>query len=1252
MHSTFQILQLNVGKRREVQQSLLNDETLRGYGVLAISEPYARMRDDTVVTVPAWHSNWTKLTPTMTRDAAWPIRSMLWIRSDIEAVQIPVASADLTAARLRLPDREVLMVSVYVQGGSEEALEREMKELGEAIKRFRDGGGIRTDVILAGDFNRHDQLWGGDEVSTARQGEGDAVIELMEEHSLCSLLPRGTKTWQAGNLESTIDLVLTSSELADQLIKCQTHACDHGSDHMAIETKFDISVGDRPTETRLLFKNAPWKQLNARVAEKLERRPWGGGVQEQTDRLMGAVTEAIDALVPKAKPSPYAKRWWTTDLSRLRRVYTHWRNQARSRRRAGQRSPELERRAKVAAKEYHDAIRKQKSTHWNDFLADDTNIWQAAKYLQPDSNTISGRVPPLTRGDGSVTEDNAAQAEELLATFFPPLPSTIGEEGPRTQRRPVHMPELMMEEVERKVLEAKPWKAAGEDGLPAMVWRQLWPTVKDRVLHLFKASLEGGTLPSQWRNAKIVPLKKPGKGDYTVAKSWRPISLLSTLGKILEAVIAERISHAVETWGLLPTNHFGARKRRSAEQALILLQEHIYKAWRNRDVLSLISFDVKGAYNGVFKDRLLQRLGARGIPETLVKWIDAFCSERTATVVVNGQASEKRALPQAGLPQGSPLSPVLFLFFNADLVQDRIYAGGGAIAFVDDYTAWVTGPTADTNRAGIQAIIDRALDWERRSGATFEGEKTAIVHFTRCPQRSSNAPYTIKGESIKPQESAKILGVILDRELRYKQHVARAASRGLNAALALKRLKMMSPKTARQLFIATVAPVVDYASNVWMHARRTNALAVLNRVQKIGAQAVTGAFRTVATAVAEAEAGIRTVAERQAERATKLWVYIHTLPPTHPLATLQPSRCRRYVSPPEKIAAAQLEGSTNQMETIKPYAIPPWTKRLRVAYEPDREKAAAMASNTEGLLIVTSSSAQNDLVGLGACTRLSTANAVTTRSSTLGTKDEQNPYTAELVAMAMALGELPDEIWFRRIVVISRNLGALTATSKPRQQSGQEIIRQIYNAANYLRGRGNSVELLWAPADDRFPLGQKAKTLAQGSTTGQTPSTQSWTAKSTATRLAISRQRQNRQLPEGVGHYTKFIDTALPGRHTLKLYNGLKREEANILAQLRTGMTRLNTYLHKIKAAESDRCDCGESEETVRHFLFRCTRWTSQRIGLVQGSEADRENLSFWLGGKAPLDTEPWTPNMKAVHATIKFAKATGRLTTDHETSN
>ncbi|RKL11218.1 hypothetical protein BFJ70_g16427 [Fusarium oxysporum] len=179
---------------------------------------------------------------------------------------------------------------------------------------------------------------------------------------------------------------------------------------------------------------------------------------------------------------------------------------------------------------------------------------------------MGDKIPPLKRRDGTTTSDKVEQAEELLSIFFPPLPAVIENEERRPAQREIAMPELTLEEVKEKVMAAKAWKAPGKDGLPAMVWKQLWPVVGNRVLHLFRTSLRDGELPVQWRGAKIIPLKKLGKDNYKVAKSWRPISLLSTLGKILEAVIADRIAYAVDTFGLLLTNHFGGRKQRSSSR--------------------------------------------------------------------------------------------------------------------------------------------------------------------------------------------------------------------------------------------------------------------------------------------------------------------------------------------------------------------------------------------------------------------------------------------------------------------------------------------------------------------------------------------------------------------------------------------------------------------------------------------------------------------------------------------------------------
>jgi hypothetical protein len=95
-------------------------------------------------------------------------------------------------------------------------------------------------------------------------------------------------------------------------------------------------------------------------------------------------------------------------------------------------------------------------------------------------------------------------------------------------------------------------------------------------------------------------------------------------------------------------------------------------------------------------------------------------------------------------------------------------------------------------------------------------------------------------------------------------------------------------------------------------------------------------------------------------------------------------------------------------------------------------------------------------------------------------------------------------------------------------------------------------------------------------------------------------------------------------------------------------MARLNRFLYKIGAEESDMCGYGQASETIEHFLFRCMRWTAQRECIVDYARMKMGNLSFFLGGKAASDSDKWQLDIQAVRATIKFAMATGRLDTEH----
>ena len=221
-------------------------------------------------------------------------------------------------------------------------------------------------------------------------------------------------------------------------------------------------------------------------------------------------------------------------------------------------------------REYHRSLRTQKKQHWDTFLENGQNIWQATRYLQPDSASACATIPKLETG-GSVVDTDEGIGSTLMETFFPPGRQVVDAAATASMLDPLPSALLTMDEVERAVWAANSWKAPGIDDLPAIVWQKLWPVVKESVFHIFNWLLSIGRQPRAFKVAKIIPLRKPNKADYVQPGAYRPISLLSTLGKALESVVAERISCLAETHHLLPQNHFGARKCRSTTQALTLL---------------------------------------------------------------------------------------------------------------------------------------------------------------------------------------------------------------------------------------------------------------------------------------------------------------------------------------------------------------------------------------------------------------------------------------------------------------------------------------------------------------------------------------------------------------------------------------------------------------------------------------------------------------------------------------------------------
>lgn len=186
----------------------------------------------------------------------------------------------------------------------------------------------------------------------------------------------------------------------------------------------------------------------------------------------------------------------------------------------------------------------------------------------------------------------------LLSIFFPqqptPEPNLVAEEPSieQTNQASTLQGQVQIDEIQRAIFSSNPRKAPGLDEIPFRVWQELWTVVKEWVHLIYQKSIQYAYLPRRWAEARIVVLPKPGKPDCTIPKAYRPISLLRTISKGLERVVAQRVSAYLEKNDVLPSMQFGARPRRSTDQALTLLIEAVYRAWRGRKVLSLVTFDV------------------------------------------------------------------------------------------------------------------------------------------------------------------------------------------------------------------------------------------------------------------------------------------------------------------------------------------------------------------------------------------------------------------------------------------------------------------------------------------------------------------------------------------------------------------------------------------------------------------------------------------------------------------------------------
>jgi hypothetical protein len=285
--------------------------------------------------------------------------------------------------------------------------------------------------------------------------------------------------------------------------------------------------------------------------------------------------------------------------------------------------------------------------------------------------------------------------------------------------------------------------------------------------------------------------------------------------------------------------------------------------------VSMLCLDAGGAFDNVSHERLLWILRVKGFPDWVIQTIQSFLTARRTRIAYAGHESEWIST-QTGIPQGSPISPILFLIFITELLETFQSPAGETIAlgFVDDTNLITCGDTAANNCRKLEAAHDKCIAWAKRHGARFAPLKYQLIHFTkrrRDPGGDLASRIRLDAHTVQPETSLIVLGIHVDKELSWRAHVKQATNKGLAAYKALARISAStwgpSFASARLIYSAVVRPTMMYGAQVWGvrndgEPATATLLQPLRTVQNKCLRNITGAYRRTPTAAIERETDI------------------------------------------------------------------------------------------------------------------------------------------------------------------------------------------------------------------------------------------------------------------------------------------------------------------------------------------------------------------------------------------------------------
>jgi len=1272
------IWQQNVNKSPTCQHDLISSGKLieEEVNLIALQEPVINYFGKTIAS-----RDWIAIYPTTHPVNPAKSRSIILLRASLctdNWTQIDFPSGDVTAVQLTGAWGKLTIFNIYNDCDNNNTittLSKFQHENPDLLGKVTQGA---AHVVWLGDFNRHHPHWDNHDDTRLFTKEAikaaEILIEATAEAGLEIALPSGIPTHihNVSKKWTRLDQVFISDHSLDLVIMCDTVTSKRGvnTDHLPILTKLDLATALAEENTTHNFRDVDWIKFNKELERQLAELGPAVTIRTQyqlddaCSKLTKTIQDTITKVVPTTRINTKTKRWWTKELTTLRRQADKLGRKASKLSHLPYHHLHAEHTAAVRI--YHTTLEYTKKQHWRDWLekAEDPDIWTVNKLINSQaSDGGKSRIPILTHKTGNsetkaMTNDEKSKA--LAKSFFPIKPPAPPQEEIVEHNPCCAAERISSEHIMRQLRKIKPYKAPGPDGIPNIVLTKCADLLLNRLFQIYSAIYERKLLYEPWKHFTTVVLRKPGKPRYDIPKAYRPIALLNTMWKVLAGIVAEHLTYYTEEYHLLPDHHFGGRPGRTTTDALHLLTYRIKDAWRKGKVASVLFLDIEGAFPNAVPEKLVRNMKRRGVPSKIINFTASMLTNRETKIRFDDYTSESIRLDN-GIGQGDPLSMGLYQFYNADLLDIPSEPSQLAIAYVDDAIIYASGNSFEETHESIAGMMTKdngVTNWSKDHNSPLEYSKLALIDFSHQNRRIPRPNLVLSHGPVEPKGSIKYLGVILDQHLGWAPQRASAIEKGTKWTSQIKRIAKpgwgITPKYARKLYIGTALPKVLYGADVWYtpapanHTKvnagvrgKTKTTVKLASTQRAGALAATGGLRTSPSDTLDALANLMPFDMAIEKWCFRAAVRLAALPDKHPLRKPVKQCASRSVkkhrSPlhnllslldtnPNNIGAKAVT-TYNPAKTLQG----PFTTRV----PPDKETSLKEAqAATEEIQVFTDGSIIENKVG---------AAAVLTRPGKdhrtlllhLGKASEYTIYDAELAGMYMGLHLIKTEKTARRRTLMGTDSqAAINAMKNELSTPGHYIANNFIRTARQInKQRGNKryeLTLRWTAGhigiDGNELVDEEAKKAAKGQSSNLSSLPRIFRKKLKISTAAL-KQAQNKltkdkwkkqwaNSPRGKRDHQ--IDKSSPSKQFVNSISNpkLPRQEASIISQLRTAHVPLNSYLFRFKCVDSPRCPaCGAAEETVTHYLLRCPAYAHERWALEKAVER-KLDLKTLLGDR------------------------------------